>query len=234
MANSGWTNDAITSLTIPTGATTGARVVIANPATGDAVDVYDSAGKLIAAITFNGAIESFSPSVSNEIIIQGAVIQFQVNPLTSKADIDFAAPVFPSSTPDLILTSSSTSANFGQLIVSGQSDDLSVPPTVQALERTVEGSVVVSDQRSVNNLFHADTISGTTDASGNVVFAHGAAFTPTMIYVQVHAAGPSPTFGMVDILDGSIDSTNATAHCRNFNGTVHALGAVTFWALSLG
>lgn len=77
-------------------------------------------------------------------------------------------------------------------------------------------------------------ITGITDASGFLVFNHGfkdingANAAPSMIITQVHDSG-TPTFGNVDIIDGSITTTQAKGYCVLFNGSARVSATVNFW-----
>lgn len=82
MANS-WTNNSITSLTIPTGATTGERIVI--DGTTGLISVYNQFGNLVDQIGgANGAIISFTTGHTTDIALQEGAL------LLGHADAGFA------------------------------------------------------------------------------------------------------------------------------------------------
>lgn len=177
MANSGWTNDAVDSLTVPTGATSGERVIIANQANGDAIDIYDVANQLVFSIDKNGRLVSYSTVNTAEVVIVGASVFFEDSAQSPQLPPQIQGLLAPDQV-DLVLSSGTprnaaglTSATL-QLI----SGDTSSSPTIQASQRGVTGVVMQAD---ANQLVHTGTYSGTVaDAFGDVLIAHNAGFTP--------------------------------------------------------
>jgi len=100
------------------------------------------------------------------------------------------------------------------------------------------GTSKVIPYKSISGLFallpQVAAITGTTDASGFLIFNHGFKdingnpAIPTKIFTQVHDTG-TPTFGNIDIIDGSITSTQAKGFFVQFNGTSRASATVNFW-----
>lgn len=182
MANSGWTNDAVDTLTVPTGAVTGKRVVIANQANGDAIDVYDAGGNLVYAITGQGAAESINPADGRKVtIFDGAVQLLGANGYVDMFYVE-PNPFTPSSQPELFIEVFGPSNSY-TLILEAESADGTKLPTMTGSERNIQGSIVQMDTAGFGtgfgNLMHVGFYTGTVvDAFGNVVIPHGALFTP--------------------------------------------------------
>jgi len=235
MSQGGWSNDAVTYLVVPTGATTGQRIVILNPVTGDAVDVYDSANELIMDINSNGVVQTYATGFSPQQTEQrGDGIYYIDNTLGSTAHVILRPTTNVSQQPAILLNVKN--GNFTSdytLAVLAASWNGTGTATLVGNERGVGGSMVQSDGASSNNLMHCEAVTGTTDASGFFTFVHHASFTPNMIFTQVHDTG-TPAFGNIDVIDGSITSTQATVYCVNFNGTARTLATVSFWIMCMG
>lgn len=240
----GWTNSLLTSLTLPQGATSGARIILINPATGDVMDIYNSLGQLIANIDPSGQYIVYQYDNITHAPIQHT--QFGQEGLIYFSDVDNSDAIMewvssaagnPSTQAawTLQVANNNPSASNGvyTLMVFAGSDDGSHQPTMTGSERAITGSVVQSDQVSTNNLIHCTNISGTTNASGFLTFNHGASFTPSMIFCQVHDTG-TPTFGMIDVINGSINATTAQVYCVQFGGGARMGAAVNFWIMCVG
>jgi hypothetical protein len=229
---SGWTNQDITYLVIPTGATSGKRVVIANPDTGDAVDVYDTAGDLVATITADGVIMSIFPGGNDSFLRDGVVTCEDVTGLQSATFQIIDAPNNSTGTGGQIYVNNPGPFSAGILTVFSDSEDGTQKNTVEAFERHVLGSVVVSDNRSVNNLFHAGAYSCATNASGIGTFSHGCGFTPTggvMVAYAAVAAGAT----QFSIQNGSWTSSQVTIAVKTPAGAAYN-GTATFYAIFWG
>jgi len=248
----GWSMQGFTSLTIPSGATTGARVVIVNPVTGDVMDVYNALNQLIANIDSDGQYTVYQFDTFSHAAIQHT--QFGQEGIIYFSDVDNSDAIMewtssaagaPSTqavwTIQVANNDPGTHFEVYTLQVFAGSDDASKGPTMVGTERQVTGSVVQSDQVSTSNLEHMVAISDTTDASGFLVFNHGASFkdaagnpkAPNFIFTQAHGAG-TPAFGHCNLVDGSITATQAKVLCVNNNGTIRTSAPVTFWAWSKG
>jgi hypothetical protein len=71
-------------------------------------------------------------------------------------------------------------------------------------------------------------ISGTTDGSGNLVFNHGASFTPSIGLVM------RTTGGVGQIYVGNWTSTQGTATAYSVTGTLQATTGINFWLVLFG
>jgi hypothetical protein len=184
---------------IEVGSLTGQHFIVNNVATGDVVDVYDSSNTLVAKIDKFGEI--ITTNGTDSALMFGNGYNF----------VNFSAP--PGSYGGM--TGSSSSSGSHVVVDSGRKatghssnifflDDANGPGGQAALVASQrsgpQGLLVQTDQYSAtNNYFHAASYSGTTDASGHLIFSHGCNFTPTgaVITGQAPAVGtfPNLTFG---------------------------------------
>jgi hypothetical protein len=178
------------------GSNPGQHFIVSNAATGDVVDVYDSANHLIFAITNQGLAASYTTGTAPQpsVGFQNAQLQFSDNstPTAHQATMSWTAPAVAAAQGVVTLLNSGYVSDVGALEVLCGSADGSKRPTVQAIERGHQGSVVVSDQTSTGNLVHTFSGSGTTDGSGHLVIATGAAFAATdghVMYDQTSRSG---------------------------------------------
>lgn len=220
-----WSNVGFTSLTIPTGATSGQRVVIANAVTGDAIDVYDINGNLIFQLGETGntiwsdflSIAPFTHFYDTEIIAGG-------NGLTVFSRTDLSQFLESFTTSNGVSTQASTAlTTFNNslsnvktytLTMYAGSDDNSKGATATGQERNITGSLVQTDQISTNNLTHTALYNLVTNASGQFNQAHGAAFTPKAAQVtqaepSLGASGPIVTI----VSQAGFTSTNFAGDC---------------------
>lgn len=240
----GWSMQGFTSLTIPSGATSGARVIIVNPVTGDVMDVYNALNQLIANIDSEGQYTVYQFDTFSHAAIQHT--QFGQEGIIYFSDVDNSDAIMEWTSSaagqpgtqavwTIQVANNNPGINFEvyTLQVFAGSDDATKKPTMTGTERGITGSVMQSDQVSTNNLVHYAAISGTTNGSGFLTFSHGASFTPTMIFAQVHDQG-TPTFGMIDIINGSITSSQAQGFFVQFGGAARTNAAVNFWIMCVG
>lgn len=219
---------------IEVGPLTGQHFIVNNSATGDVIDIYDSSNTLVAKIDKFGEI--ITTSGVDSALMFGNGFSF----------VDFAAP--PGSFGGMTGHSRSTGS---QVVVdsgrtsSGHSsniffmDDVNGPGGQAALiasQRGLgQGALIQTDSFSAtNNYFHLGSYSGTTDASGHLIFNHGCNFTPTgaIITGRAPAVGtfPNLTFGT----DGFTSSlANVSFIIANTNA-VYASAPVMFNAIFFG
>lgn len=157
MGNSAWGNDTTTTLVVPTGATTGARVVI-NGLTGQ-IQVYNSSNTLVAQIDSAG-IETFASDGSAVLTSAGATEW--VGPTTAHTVVPAFAQAISGS-------------GLSQFRIVGPSEDASTYPDSQILfvasrDTLNGGSITLTSQ----------LIRLATDASGPAV-ALGSAAQPTAL-----------------------------------------------------
>jgi len=212
---------------IESGTDPGQHVILNNPATGDAVDVYDAGNNLVTYINRLGVVAAVDPSTGHLARMTQGQFQQSDGGSNDSALILLPAASTSQQTELDVLVSPPVGTTYTLRLVGG-SDDGSKSPTLIGNERGVSGSLVQSDQVSSGNLRHQGTVSGSnTDASGFLTFAHGAAFTPTRMLLQPHDVG-TPAFGMLDYISGSLSAFNATVFAKNFNGTTRTAAPITF------
>lgn len=194
----GWTNDQTDVLVLPTGATSGARIVI-NGIT-DAILVYDSAGDLVEAISPNGGTDqfgnvydagfwTFNPSDKLSMSMDNAGIEWFFVGVS-----DMAGGIGYGTGSDNAALITIISGNFTgqpgpQSAMFWRSDDGIHPAVVLAQQEQatgtgiIIGSVVQNDDDNAltsNKFVHTGIASVTVGALGTATWAHGASFTPTM------------------------------------------------------
>lgn len=75
----------------------------------------------------------------------------------------------------------------------------------------------------------AGTFSGSTDAGGNIIIAHGLGVTPTAVTAMLTASGNTAAVLQVCVLTrGGIDATNFVIYTHRSDSPVALTGAVTF------
>lgn len=222
MSNSGWTNDAVDTLTVPTGATSGERVIIANQANGDAIDIYNTANKLVFSIDGTGRLVSVSSVSTSEIVINAATLFFEDSAQTPQLPPFLEGSLTPDQTT-LSLTAgvpqnaAGTVAGSAITLFTG---DTSASEQIQVEQRGIVGNLVQIDSvGNANQVLHPGVYSGTTDASGHLIFNHGCAFTP----VGAVFTGRAPAVGIFPNL--TIGTDGFTSTLANFTFTVANTGA---------
>ena len=185
----------------------GAHSILANSATGDAVDVYNSANKLVFSIDSAGDATSFDPTLGVQSSLQGGYIFLKNTAGTFTSQVQLQTPLNNSTYGLLNISALNSVGNGYTRSVADQSEDGSRPPTLLGTERNVAGSIVQADRTATNNLIHAASYSGTTNASGHLVFSHGCNFTPTGGVVT--GTTPGGTFANLTYGINSLTSTQA-------------------------
>lgn len=195
--NNGTFRGSLTSGTNP-----GKHIVLNNSVTGDAVDVYDASNNIIFSIDANGnATSTFQPGNQASSVMTAGSIRFFHGSASSSEFVQLNSTVFP------------TRGAFGAFEFYVNGGDNGLPQfgilgntgtiftsTVVADERGVFGSIVVSDNLSVNNIVHGGLQNLVTGATGQWNQAHGCAFTPQgAVITQGGAAGAaSITFIVIE------------------------------------
>jgi hypothetical protein len=241
---SGWTinqdgtaefNDGTFRGSIEVGANPGQHFIVNNPDTGDVVDVYlsDGVGGSLLIYTINNDGATSIGNSGNTVFARMEDGTFQIDDGGMNASIwTFAAALDTHHDSFMLLECITSGAGYFLQLLSGSTDG-TLKPTMTGTEQNITGSLVQSDQVSVGCLSHHADISGTTDVNGFLVFNHGAAFTPTKMYVQVHDVGGTPGFGMLDVIETSFTSTTAQVFAKNFNGTTRTSALIKFYCHSV-
>jgi hypothetical protein len=189
MANNAWSNDSITTLVIPTGATTGARIVL--DGTTGTISVYNSAGTLVG--TWGGAagcLQSFAILGSGVAELCQGFAQFfsSVTPSTRNARIqggDTGATNFLGLDSGLHGVGQSSAQ---MALISGAPGN----EFISGAQRNVSGSMVMTDDGGnipSNNLVHKDAYTLATNGLGQYNQAHNCTFIPKGAVITQQAAG---------------------------------------------
>lgn len=233
MPTNAWSNDSISTLVIPTGATTGARVVI--DGTTGLISVYNSSNQLVGQWGGNsGCFFEYAGGVGSFVEICGGEIQFGSTGFT------------PASNPTIIengITAFGTSV----IIDSGNSGGVNSSSNlelfggtgpagaeIRATQRGFNGDVVQLDvSNNAGQLMHAGSYSGTVaGGDGHWIFAHGCAFTPTVAVLTPYAAGGGDGPGYVRMWTTPTDGTfcytiwTSDGGGRTPNGTTVGVNAI--------
>lgn len=245
MAQGGWSNDAIETLTIPTGATTGARIVI--DGTRGAILVYNSAGQLVAAISsvsgvaadstvYFPQIESIDPASGRTLILNSAEIDFAQ---AGASNVPGKILLFEGTNDQAVVLRSGTTQTGGpdqavlSLISAGLAGQLANAQLNQevATGSAISGCAVQNDDSSGNGtapkFLHMGSYSGTTNGVGLMTYNHGASFTPAG---GIIAPTSGAAFTQYD-LHSPFSPTTGTFGARNGTGALVANTAITWFAL---
>jgi hypothetical protein len=214
---------------IEVGSLTGQHFIVNNATTGDVIDIYDTSNRLIYKLSASGqiisqsyvgsnayvAIDSGSISFGDTLIQQLGTVTIGEGP--GFTELRVSSPVLSGGrSVDLELISESTGNSY-----------------VLSDQRNVTGTLIQNDTINSNQLFHAGSYNGTTDASGNLVINHGASFTPIDAVITGTAHG-----GSFANLTWGYDGANATQFTTNWTiantGAAWASRFITFSALFWG
>jgi hypothetical protein len=202
---------------IEVGSLTGQHFIVNNTATGDVIDVYNSANKLIFAVSKTGVVQSFDYVNNLELDISGGQISFNNFSLTDTGDMFFSPSTGPAIQAQVAIQAFSAGPSVGALSILSGSPNNSKLPTVTGQERNIPGSIVQSDQTSTNNLVHDAQYTLTTDANGVFNQAHNCGFTPTGGCVTQRASSPGFAGAPIHTVlgDNTFTSTNFQGQCWN-------------------
>lgn len=236
MSNSGWTNDAVDTLTVPTGATTGERVIIANQSNGDAIDIYNSANKLVFSIDSTGRLVAVSSISNAEAVINGGTLFFE----DSAQNPNFPQLVNGSTTPDnctlnLFGGRPQHYAGVGQgAFVALSTGDTPASEWINTEQRGIQGAMVQTDiSTNANQLVLAASFSGTTDVNGHILVTHNFSVTPSVVVVT--GTTPGGTFANLTYGVNAKTATQVDVSWKVANtGAAFANSFITFDAVMFG
>lgn len=202
-----------------------ATVILANPATGDAVDVYDGSGNLLYSIDGSGRARAYSAGFLNTYAEMRAAFFDLINsdavPGNVSTGIVQLNPGSFTAAAQLILEALNSSFNTYELIL--QSGSSTTGPTAVGSERNVSGSLVQCDQVATNNLVRfVPKTNFTSNGAGVVSYTHGLSFTPTGSIFQICLVSQT-----VFLFFDTYTSTTATGKMFVSNGAGAVLANAT-------
>lgn len=219
---------------IEVGSLTGQHFIVNNSVTGDVIDIYDTLNRLVFSIDSNGAVHSYQPAVTpgTQLQIGGALVV--LNNVGGTAwptgpNIGFSSG--SASVGSLQLDAGVPSGALAQAQLSLNGNTVVNNTSIGATQFGVSGNVVQTDTGGGlggGNLRHAGVYSGTTDAGGHLVFAHGCGFTPSGALIT----GAAPSVGVFPNLTFGTDGFTSTLANISFiianTNVFYANSAVTF------
>jgi hypothetical protein len=223
-----------TSLTIPTGATSGKRVVIGDPVTGNALEVYNSFNQLVLSVDSFGTLNSIDPGGGFVLGLAESVML-----LDTVAGEPAPGSINQTFSPVADMNISSGFTSFGgaasSLDLLGSTGVGTNNETVTGTQRGgVTGSLLQSDQTGVNNLVHMGTYVGTTNPSGHLIIPHGCSFTPKGCVVVGNAPGTFANLTCGVNFNGFTSTNFDTSWTNAATGTPFANSTITMYALLWG
>jgi hypothetical protein len=224
-------NNGVFRGSLQTGTAPGQRIILNNPLTGDAIDIYDASNNLIFYVNAFGIASSNNPTTGVSSQLQSGQLELIKGNTNSNAILLPAATTAQQGVLEIDMSPPVGTTYLLRLV--GGSDDGSKNPTLTGNERNVQGSIVQSDQVSTNNLIHSAAYSVTTNAGGHAIFNHGCQFTPKTAYVTGTTSGG--TFANLTHGVNSLTSTQADINWIIANTNAPwASSLITFDALFIG
>lgn len=218
---------------IEVGPLAGQHFIVNNPATGDPLDIYNSSNQLVFSINAFGIATSHNPSTGLESSLQAGQIQLDNSPGLTNANL-VLVPAASTAVRGIleIIMSPPVGASY-VLSLEGGSDNGVLPPTLVGNERNINGSLVQTSQVATNNLVHAASYVGVTDAAGHVILNHNAGFTPSAITIT--GTAPGGTFANLTCGVTGKSSTQFNTNWTVANtGAAFANSTITFDAVMFG
>lgn len=218
----GWTNQGETTLVIPTGATTGARIVL-DGTTGE-IQVYNSANALVGQWGGpTGCLFDYESPGTRLAELCAAQLQFsdQSNPPTTRAAISATSN---NTNSQLNLDSGQSAGQHHSFMtlfsgVAGSTDYIEVAQLNQ------DGRMVSTDDISSPNLMHVASYTGSVvDGFGDVVIAHGAHFTPSKGLLMPWDFNSAGQGWMFEWFQNPFNATNMSFFVRQQGGGIPGIG----------
>lgn len=218
---------------IEVGPITGQHFIVNNPATGDVIDIYNSANQLIFSIDANGVVRSIDPSTGLYVQISQATLSFnsQTAPLAVASRVQQG---YLGSDPLLSLTSGKAAGGtpveidlFSSSVGAGQA-------VATINQYGISGSIVQNDNGSgqgSGNLIHPGSYSGTTDANGQLIVNHHCNFTPAGAVIVGNTMGGGRFANLTSGVNNLTTTQMQTNWTNAGNGTPYANLLITFYAI---
>lgn len=224
LGTSGWTinRDGTTEFnggtfrgSLEAGSLTAQHFIVNNISTNDVVDVYNSANKLVFSIDSTGRLVAAASNSTSEVVLNGANLLFEDTAQTPQAQHLINGSVGPDSTFLNIFCarpqhySGAGQGSFIQLT----NGDTTASESIAAEQRGIQGVLLQTDNSAnAGQLFHSETYTITTDASGNSNFAHHCQFTPTQGFLASVSVGGTDFYEYTWLSASPFTSTLASAH----------------------
>lgn len=223
---------------IEVGSLTGQHFWVNNPNTGDVIDVYNTANKLVFFIDATGRLVATSSVSTANVVINGANLLFEDTAQNPAAFTFLNASIGTDLTILNIFggrPQNFTGGGNGSFIQLNTGDS-SASEYIIAEQRGVQGKLVQTDDTSVpgtSQLMHVGTYSGNTNGTGHIIFNHGCNFTPSQAFVIGTTSGG--TFANLTWGLNNLTSTQADINWTIANtGAAYATSPITFDALFIG
>lgn len=223
-------NDGVFRGSITSGSDPGKHIVINNPDTGDAVDVYDTLNRLVFSIDGDGVVTSNDYLNNASASLDGIVLNFDSIPASGFNTPQVFANIVPASSIYALVLNSGCVNGTGRTSsfeLRGSTNGVLPNATIFAHQRGLTGNSIQNDAGTtpaVNNIIHAGTTLLACGAGGLWNQAHGCAFTPTMAVVTEQ--GPAGTIPIVFVVDNvGFGPVNWQGHA--FNGGAAFVGNVS-------
>jgi len=167
---------------IQIGTSPGQHAILANPATGDPIDVYNASNQLDFSVDANGIMSSIDPTNNIDAQIQSAGLAFHVPRGTLAGGAGAGASgVVGTTRQDTVFVFANghgTGKSSTLTLTAGSDDGTTSPATTELVERDKTVSPLVTLDLQTNNFVHVGAYNVTTDASGTGIITHNAGFTP--------------------------------------------------------
>jgi hypothetical protein len=231
-------NSGIFRGSVEIGTDPGKHIIVANAATGDAVDVYNAGNQLIFFIDNTGRAVSIVPASGNQAIMSGGFFTLSAqdaNPFTYNSQLILNIDAVQHSAVTLLNSFDSNSGDEYILeLRSAGISGVSGLPMALGTERNIRGSLVQSDQIGVNNMVHPHEYVVTTNASGVFTITHNCSFTPTggVISNSLSSGIATPIF--LDLFDDKYTSTTCQGKAWNSAGAALAGSTIAVTLILFG
>lgn len=164
---------------------TGQHAILANSATGDPIDVYNTANQLVFSIDQTGRLVSQSRVSTSNVVMNGGSIFFEDTAQNPQLPPQMQGSLSATQSTLQLLGGIPQSAAGGTqdpyIFLTGQTTTAGA--WINVLQRGVQGAMLQTDgantSGSNNQLVHLDIYTVTTDSGGTGIWNHNCPFTPT-------------------------------------------------------
>lgn len=170
---------------IEVGSLTGQHFIVNNPATGDVIDIYNTANKLVFTIDNTGRVVSTSSATNSQAVLAGGSLLLEDSAESPQFPPFISGHILPDSTSMTIEGGIPADAvAFAQpSFISLNTGDALDSAYIFALQRNIQGTILQNDNAAIpngNQIVHMDIYSATVaGGAGLATFNHNCQFTPT-------------------------------------------------------